>query len=369
MTMTRRERFCLTMKHKPVDRPLRDIYGCPQTMIDAPETIERIKEILGIEGDRKGDGYVDERILEYFDTDTRMTGGFPIPKSPHTKYGEGYYYNEWGIGYRDVGGRYEIFHNPLKDKSFDEIKSYSYPKAEDIDDKIWSEYAAHAKRLYEETEYIVVGQHPVLGVFELGCWMFGFDDFLYRMAGEPQVVKWFFDKILEYQKKVIEKYYTAIGDYIHVTTSGDDFGTQRGTFMSVDMFREQIAPYYRERIDATKKLTKAYYQHHTCGSVYSLIPTLIECGVDILNPIQPGTLNMEPERLKRDFGDKICFWGGIDTQELLVHGSVWDVKAEVNRLIDIFSGNGCYILSPAHCIQSDVPAENVIAIFEAAKAR
>jgi uroporphyrinogen decarboxylase len=177
-------------------------------------------------------------------------------------------------------------------------------------------------------------------------------------------VHWFFDKFLEYQKAVIKLYYGAIGEYINCTTSGDDFGTQHGTFMSVKMFDAFIGPYMKERIRYTKTFTNAFFQHHTCGSVFDLIPSLIDCGVDILNPIQPHAHNMEPERLKTEFGGQIAFWGGIDTQDLLVNGSPEDVKKETERILSVFgTDSGGYILSPAHCIQDDVPPENVIAIY------
>ena len=197
--------------------------------------------------------------------------------------------------------------------------------------------------------------------------MCGFDDFLLKMAMDPEFVIAFFDKILAYQKKVIEIYYGAIGEYIHFTTSGDDFGTQTGPFISPAMFDELIKPYYAQRISYTKKFTKAYYFHHTCGSVYSLIPSLIEAGVDILNPIQPNAKDMEPSKLKKDFGSSITFWGGIDTQYLLPNGTTEDVKKEVFNVLNKISHNGGYVLSPAHNIQIDVPAENIIALFEAGK--
>ncbi|MCL2815314.1 MAG: methyltransferase, partial [Oscillospiraceae bacterium] len=136
-----------------------------------------------------------------------------------------------------------------------------------------------------------------------------------------------------------------------------------GLFMSVKMFEELVAPYMKERIRYTKTFTKAFFQHHTCGSVFDLIPSLIDCGVDILNPIQPNAYNMEPERLKSEYGRQITFWGGIDTQDLLVNGSPEDVRREVAYILSVFGTDGGYILSPAHCIQDDVPPANVIAIY------
>ncbi|HRR36403.1 MAG TPA: uroporphyrinogen decarboxylase family protein, partial [Clostridia bacterium] len=105
--------------------------------------------------------------------------------------------------------------------------------------------------------------------------------------------------------------------------------------------------------------------HHSCGSVYRLLPAIIDMGVDILNPIQPGTADMEPEKLKGEFGDKLVFWGGIDEQNLLSKATVEEVKKEVRRVSDILSENGGYILASSHNVQPDVPVENIDAMLTA----
>jgi uroporphyrinogen decarboxylase len=275
-------------------------------------------------------------------------------------------YDSWGIGSHLVGGHMEICHNPLKDASIDEVMAYEFPDPANVDMHLVQLWAEQAERLHESTDYAVIAEHPVLGVFELGCWMFGFEDYLYRLAAEPEVVHAFSGRVLAYQKAVIEKYYGALGRHIDCTTSGDDFGTQAGPFMSTIMFDELVKPYLKERVAYTREYTGAFYKHHTCGSVHNLIPSLIGCGVDILNPIQPGTYKMEPERLRADFGGRIAFWGGIDTQHLLPEGTARQVKDGVKRVLSIL-GNSGYILSPAHTIQSDVPAENVLAIYDGAR--
>ena len=367
--MTHRERFHKMAKHEPVDRAVFDLCGSPQTLVDYQTTKNELYELLGIENAVDSGFGLDERVLERFDIDTRRIGGMPTPKTSHIRIDEaaGISYDNYGIGYSFVNGHHEIRVNPLKDKTFEEVEAYEMPDAANIDDAIIEEWAARAKHLHENTDYAVIAEHPVLGVFELGCWMFGFDDFLYRCAGEPELVHMFFGRVLEYQKNVIEKYYGALGAYIDCTTSGDDFGTQTGPFMSTDMFNSLIKPYLKERVEHTKKYTNAFYKHHTCGSVHAFIPSIIECGVDILNPIQPGVYMMEHERLKADYGDKIAYWGGIDTQHLLPNGTVEEVKAEVKRVLGIMHKNGGYILSPAHTIQNDVPARNVIALYDGAK--
>ena len=188
-----------------------------------------------------------------------------------------------------------------------------------------------------------------------------------RCAADPEVIHAFSQRILALQKRTIEIYYGALGHYIDCTTSGDDFGTQRSTFISPEMFRELVKPYFKERVQYTRRFTDAFFKHHTCGSVYTLIPDLIDCDVDILNPIQPGVFMMEHERLKADFGDRIAFWGGVDTQHLLPAASPAEVRAEVQRILSIMDRDGGYIFAPAHTIQPDVPAENLVAMYDGAR--
>lgn len=367
MSMTHRERFYKAVTHANPDRAVYDLTGSPQTNVDYEVTKKALARLLNVCGEKQGTYNLDSRVLEILDIDTRRIGGMPTPPTSHIRVENGVYYNSWGIGEKEIDGHMEICYNPLKDCEIDEVMAYEFPNPEKLDRKLIEKWALQAKYLHEKTDYAVVAEHPVYGVFELGCWMFGFDDYLYRLAGEPEVVHAFSQRVLDYQKKVIDIYYDALGKYIDCTTSGDDFGTQNGPFMSTAMFDECIKPYLKERISYTKQYTDAFYKHHTCGSVYNFIPSLIDCGVDILNPIQPGVYMMECERLKENFGEKISFWGGIDTQYLLPKASVEEVKAEVKRILSVMDKNGGYILSPAHTIQYDVPAENIVAIYEGAK--
>ena len=366
--MTHRERFCKAVSHQPVDRAVFDLCGSPQTNVDSAEVKTRLGEILGLSGPWKGNYCVDERILEAFDIDTRHAGGMPpMPATRHRREENGVRYNDWGIGFRGVETHWEMCHYPLKDADIDTIMSHEFPDPDRIDMSAVQAWADEAARLQRTTDYAVVAEHPVLGVMEIGCWLFGYDDYLYRLAAEPDVIHAFSQRFFEYQKKVIAKYYGALGPHIDCTTSGDDFGTQTGPFLSTAMFDEFVKPHMKERVALTKKFTDAFYQHHTCGSVHNLIPSLMDCGVDVINPIQPGVYMMEHERLKKDYGDRMAFWGGVDTQQLLPYGTVAEVKAEIKRILSIMDRDGGYILSPAHTIQRDVPAENLIAVYEGAK--
>ena len=360
--ITHRQRFVSAVSRQKADRAAFDLCGSPQTKIDYARTRDALAACLGVEDPDHSRFGIDERVLEIFDIDTRPVGGMPTPATSHIRAEGGVRYDSYGIGYREVNGHFEICHNPLRGCGVDEINAYTMPDAGDVDAALIRKWAGEAEKLHGETDYAIVAEHPVLGVFELGCWMFGFEEYLYRLAADPEAVHAFSRRVLGYQKKVIDIYYGALGRHIDCTTSGDDFGTQAGLFMSVAMFKEFVAPYLKERVAHTRRHTDAFYQHHTCGSVYELIPCLAACGVHVLNPIQPGTRKMEPERLKRDFGGIMSFWGGVDTQHLLTEGGPGDVRAEVGRLLGILGPEG-YVLSPAHCIQPDVPAENIAAIY------
>ncbi len=366
--LTPRERFRRIMAHQEADRVPIDLAGCSLTTAYG-EVEDGLRRLLGLEGGRpEGDLSFDERILEALGTDFRGVGGLvQLPGREHpTIPGRGV--DMWGVEREWTGQYWDIVRYPLRGATVADLETYPWPDPDEcIEAAPLDAYRERARRLYEETDYVVVAEHPVFGVLELACWMCGFDDFLLRMAADPEFVHAFFRRYLDFQKRVIEPYYAAVGPYIHLTTSGDDFGTQRGPFLSPAMFREFIAPCFAERIAFTRRFTDAYYWHHTCGSVHALLPDLIDVGIDILNPVQPGATGMEPERLKADYGDRIVFHGGFDTQQVLPFGTPEEVEAEVARLMAAMKPGGGYIFSAAHNIQADVPPENALAMFRAAR--
>jgi len=366
--LTPRERFVRIMAHQEADRVPLDLAGTSLTSAD-PQVVAGLRTLLGIEGEPSGPYRAfDERILEELDIDFRRVGGL-IGSADRALVGSaGYRIDAWGVIHAWTGQYWEIVHSPLRSATIDDLDAFPWPDpAALVDEGLLETYRSEARRLREETDYVVVAEHPVYGVFELACWMCGFDDFLWRLAGDRPFVHRLFRKLLELQKQIIRPYYQAVEEFIYLTTSGDDFGTQTGPFMSPATFRELVKPYFSERIAYTRQFTNAYFWHHTCGSVYDLLPDLIDAGVDIVNPVQPGAWKMEPERLKADFGDRLCFHGGFDTQHVLPFGTPEEIEAEVRRVMDAFKPGGGYIFSAAHNIQSDVPAENVLTMFRAAR--
>jgi uroporphyrinogen decarboxylase len=146
---------------------------------------------------------------------------------------------------------------------------------------------------------------------------------------------------------------------------GDDVAMQQGPLFSPDTYRKMIKPTHLKMMAALKSKSDAHVVYHSCGSVAVFIEDLIEIGVDALNPVQVSAKNMNPSDLKENYGNRISFWGGIDTHHVLPAGTTTEVREEVRRICKILGRDGGYILAAVHNIQQDVPPENVATMLEA----
>lgn len=175
-----------------------------------------------------------------------------------------------------------------------------------------------------------------------------------------------FEKQCEIGIKNLEKIYSVVGDKVSaVFITGTDFGTQSGPFISPDAYRDLYQPFHKEVNNWIHKNTGWKSFIHSCGSVYQLIPDFIESGFDILNPVQCSAAEMQPQRLKKEFGNKITFWGGgIDTQKTLPFGTPDEVREEVKSRIEIFGPGGGFVFNSIHNIQARIPIENLLAMIE-----
>ncbi|MCL5072030.1 MAG: hypothetical protein M1308_14230, partial [Actinobacteria bacterium] len=185
------------------------------------------------------------------------------------------------------------------------------------------------------------------------------------IASNSRECRFLLDSITEYFIEWNSNYLKAVDGKVDILAVGDDYGMQDRTIMSPEIWRKQIKPRYQKMIKNIKsKYQDLKWFHHTCGSVFPIIGDMIEIGVDILNPIQPTALDMQPEKLKKTFGNNIIFHGGIDIQKLLPFGKPDEIRNEVKRVINILSENGGYIAAPSHNIQALTPVENIIALYE-----
>lgn len=249
------------------------------------------------------------------------------------------------------------------------FEDYSDPEA--INDFDWPDPSKYIDPLEcrKSVEAVPAG-YPIMGVvwsahFQDACSAFGMESALIKMLTEPEMFRAVIDRITEFYLQANEIFYNATKGKINAVLIGNDFGSQTGLILSPDSIREFVLP-------GTKKLVaqaKSYglkVIHHSCGSIHDIIPDLIECGVDAIHPIQALAKRMEASRLKKDFGDKVSFCGGVDAQNLLVNGTPAQVREKVIELKRIFPTG--LIISPSHeAILPDIPPENIEALFCAMK--
>jgi uroporphyrinogen decarboxylase len=192
------------------------------------------------------------------------------------------------------------------------------------------------------------------------------DTFMMAMVEKPKFAKALLAKIAELCKQLMGHFLRELGDNVDIIKIGDDLGTQTSLLLSPKMYREFVKPFHADYIAFIKARTKAKVLFHTDGDVFPLIDDFIEMGVDILNPIQTSAGRMsELAELKRRFGHKIVFCGGIDTHRVLPFGTPDDVRREVKRVIEALGPGGGYLLASVHTIMNDVPPENVLAMVDA----
>jgi uroporphyrinogen decarboxylase len=202
-------------------------------------------------------------------------------------------------------------------------------------------------------------------LFEWGTFLRRIDNFLMDLYMEPVNVHRLLDNLMEKHLDFLSKICEAVGDTVDIIKFGDDLGTNTGPFIPVETYREFFKFRHKKMCDFVKANSEAHTMLHCCGGIYELIPELIEAGFEILNPVQINAINMEPERLKREFGNDLTFWGGgCNTQNILNHANPQKVKDHVKHNLEIFSTGGGYVFNSVHNIMPDVPLENIMAMFE-----
>jgi uroporphyrinogen decarboxylase len=272
---------------------------------------------------------------------------------------DGSFEDEWGIRWKNNGIYDEMVFHPLfeiEEKS--DLDRFVFPNP-DIQDRF--DLASKMIDKYG-TEYAIVGMQDSVN-FELAWYLTGMEKFLTDMILKKDYIPELLNRILEI--KITEaKILAGLG--VDIIWTGDDIGEQNGMMISPDIWREVLKPYLRTFISTlhgcNKKLKIAY---HSCGSILPIIPDLIEIGVDILNPIQTNARGMDPHFLKKNYGNNICFFGGIDVQNLLPRSKPEIIYKEVQNILRILGENGGYLAAPSHNIQPDTPLENIIAMFKA----
>ncbi len=393
--MTSRERVLTTLAHKEPDRVPIDFGGMRSTGIMAI-AYNRLKAHLGITG---GETRVydtmqqlalpEQPILDRFHVDVldslNMLGrwaeewkDWTLPDGSPAKVPVGF--NPvpcaGGLVIRDAAGRdiqrmpegclyFEPCHNPLAEAvTFADVDRLLDMKP--ADPKRLTPLIERTKWLYENTDYAIMFGFGG-NILEGGQNAFGWERFMMEIALGSEVVDYALDKMVEVYMEDLRTYLQAIGPYVQLIQMGDDLGTQTATMLSPDLYRRVVKPRHTKQYRFIREHSDVHVFLHACGSCYDIMGDLVDEGVEALNPVQTSAAGMDPRRLKKEFGDKLTFWGGgCDTQSVLPNATPEEIDRHVRERIEIFAPGGGFVFNQIHNVQSNVPPTNVVACYDAA---
>jgi uroporphyrinogen decarboxylase len=374
--MTHRQRVLAALNHQQPDRVPIDLGATRNTGINL-FAYRKLLDYLGLEANVEllqdfggarfqGLAKLDERVLERFGVDVRGIFTGEADSGHDQELPDGRYIDEFGVTrVRAEGSPYfEWIASPMTDEfSMDTIHALTLPDPEDPG--YIRGLRDEALRIRRTTDCALV-LHLDHVIVHATQYIRGFENWFLDLALQPELMGALMDKILEYRLVVAERAIKEVADLIDVVSTSDDVADQRGPIVSPDMYRDYIKPRHKRFFDMIHANTSAKLLFHSCGSVYRLLPDFIDIGVDFINPVQVSCKDMETDRLKREFGADLGFWGAIDSMHVLPKGTPDDVRAEVeSRIRDLGPGGG-YVLAAVHNVQHDVPVENIVALYDAA---
>jgi uroporphyrinogen decarboxylase len=345
-TMNSRERVLAAFRREPTDRVPTDIWA-------TPEVWQKLEARFG--------GRQQIRAALHLDGMASVGAAYvgPPPVAP-----AGESADFWGIRRRPVayeGGVYqEMTYNPLAAaRSIDDLERYPWPQAE------WFEYSQLRQAAQEARRHQAV-MCGYMAPFYYHNLLRGLEASLMDPLDDPEFTHHLLDRLgaffLAYHRRIFE----AADGLIDVAQVTDDLGSQTGPLISLEVYREFYAPWHRRFIELCREFGITVF-HHDDGSIRPFLPDLVEMGIQILNPLQWACVDMDLAGLKGDYGDRLCFHGGVDNQRVLPFGTPEEVRAEVRHCIDALASDGRgYILAPCHNIQAVSPLENITAMYDEA---
>ena len=372
--LSHRQRLKLALNHQEPDRVPLD-FGTGGNTSPTPEVYSRLAQIYQLDAPVQFVPHmmrlarVDEFILRDLEIDTRPVYMNPVSTGIRPCNEPGFFYDEWGVKWReyDLGGVIyrESTESPLQHATLDDLEKYPWwPNP--LDPQRYLGLQDAAQKLYETSDYALIGCPSFNSVWERAYMLCGYARMLEGLVSEPEFVHAVFRKITDIVLIQLRQFLSLAGKHLEVIKIGDDLGSQQNCLMSPATYRKTIKPYHTEIFNCIHQNSPAKAFLHSCGAVVKMLPDLLDAGVEILNPVQVSAKGMDTFILKRDFGSRLTFWGAIDTQWALPQGTVEEVKAEVRHRIQDLAPGGGYVVAPVHNVQADVPAENVIAMYQAA---
>ena len=372
MSLSHRERVIKALSHQEPDRVPFDLGSTANSSIHLLG-YQKLKAYFGVEAEdtiihkMMQTVAVHESILQALDIDLRYVSYGASDRRPDIPVGEDGYQDDWGVVRRKPPSSlyYDLVKSPLAGSiTIKDIVNFPWP---DPGDPGYTR--GLRKRLLdyrENTDYAIVLRLPSVFVHTTQ-YLRGFEDWFIDLAADKKLAGALFDAAAEQSTAMAEEILKVGGDLADVVYTSDDMGFQNGPMVSPELYRELFKPRHKKFFDTVKKNTSAFIHFHCCGSIYKLLDDLIELGVDVIHPVQVAAKDMDSKILAPEFGDRLSFWGGVDTQRVLPRGTTEEVKAEVRRRIRDFAPGGGYILAAVHDIQPDVPVENIIAMYEAGR--
>ncbi len=311
--------------------------------------------------------HVEEDVLERFHVDFRRIDMGAPDNWQDVPVGDDGYRDEWGVvRVRPEGSYYyDLSESPMKEDTLEAIEQHAWPDPDDPGR--YRGLGERARALHEDTDYAVVLN--VNCAFFLRCAeLRGWENFYMDMAENPEFASALMEHYLDIRLRMAERALEEVGERIDIVfCTSDDLGMTDRTIVSPEMYRKLVKPLQKKTFDFFKDRTSAKRFFHCDGALYPIIEDFIEMGVEVLNPIQVNCVGMEDTlKLKREFGDRLAFWGAIDTSEVLPRGTEEDVREEVRHRISDLAPGGGYVLCSVHNIQPEVPPENVVAMFDEA---
>lgn len=348
-SLSHRERVLLALAHRETDR-------VPLAMVCAginPPARRALEDYLA----RERNMTVEQFLTPLLD----IRGVAPPYIGPPLAPGE----DHWGVRRRAVsygtGAYNEISRYPLADAAtLKDLDAHDWPSPD------WFDYASLPDliaALQEDGEYCLMAANG--NIFETSWYQRGFERMFEDMVLRPGFAHALLARVTEFYVAYFMRILSAARGGIDLVFTADDIGGQQGLLMSLDMWSEFLEPYHR-RLNEVVHDFGARVIYHSDGAVMEAVPGLVGMGIDVLQALQFDAAGMDPVSLKTEYGDRLCFQGGISVQRTLPFGTVADVQREVRDRIAVLGRNGGYILGPSHAIQAGTPPENFIAMFETA---
>lgn len=371
VSMTPRARILAALDRRPTDVVPFDIGGTKVTSLNV-NAYRNLVAALGFGGPaeiahwRSQRTHMREEVSAFFGSDARrvrVAYPDPLPESVTAPVQLDEWGNEWTQS-ADTG-LYFVSRSPLAGEvSSHDVRNYAWPDPASL--MPVERVAQAARELRARTDCAICLDLPD-GVTHLSQFLRGFDDWLLDVARNKALLGLIMDHVADVYCAMVGPLLDAVGDNVDVVLHCDDIAAQGGPLISPRAYRELIKPRQARIFAAIKAHTKAKLLYHSCGGVAWAIGDLVEIGADALNPVQVSAAGMDTATLAREWGDKIAFWGGIDTHHALPFGSADDVRAEVARRVADMRGAG-YIVGSVHIVQAEVPPRNLLAMAEAAHA-